>query len=399
MQNQAKKSNLYFLLLIASPYLLPPGLAQFGFYSIISKFKYISITIVFILILRRRKMRLNKLAFYFGIFSLVLIVITFFKGGELIDCIQQGVDILFLIFWIEICLGLNRKKTLKYLTYYYSFIAILNFAFIIIFPAGIIETSSANALNLAGDDNKMLFTLLPAMAIGIVYVLTYAKESKIRRKIITVIIIFIASEVIIFAVTGVLMFLATIILFILDRNSKVAKKIFSLRNCVIILAILFYLVVFSDVFEKGLFADFITYVLQKPVNFSGRTTLWTQAIIKIAQAPIFGYGYGTENIYAFSFITQSGTLTGFSTHDGYLRILLEGGIVSLLLYFSIYIKLFKACKSSFKNNANIRIIVFASLGFLIGCIFESEYYSVTYLLMLGILYDSRKWPTASNITS
>ena len=119
MQDQAKKSNLYFLLLIAIPYLLPPGLAQFGLYSIISKFKYISIAIIFILILHKRKMRLNKLALYFGIFSLALIIITFFKGGELMDCIQQSVDILFLIIWIEICLGLNRKETLKYLTYYY----------------------------------------------------------------------------------------------------------------------------------------------------------------------------------------------------------------------------------------------------------------------------------------
>lgn len=399
MQKQFKKTDLYFLMLIAIPYLLPPGLAQFGFYSIVSKLKYISIAIVFILILSKKKITLNKLAFYFSIFSLTLILITFFKGGELLDCIKQTVNILFPIFWIEICLSLNKKKTLKYLTYYYFFIAVLNFLLIIIFPVGIINIGSANALNLVGDDNKMLFTLLPAMAICIVYVLTYSAESKIRRNLIIIISVFMASEVIIFAATGVLSFFITIILFGLDRHSKIAKKIFSLRNCIIAIIVLFYLFVFSDIFEKGVFANFITYVLKKPVNFSGRTTLWSQAITKIMQKPIFGYGYGTENIYTFSFITQSGMLSGFSTHDGYLRILLEGGIVSLILYLNIYIKLFKVCKSSWKNNSNIRIIIFATFGFLIGCIFEAEYYSIAFLLMLGILYDSRKWINVTNRNS
>lgn len=386
---EKKRFNYNFILLLAIPYLIPNGLVQFSFYSIVSKLKYFSIIFILLFICQYGKIKINRLARDWFVFSLALIVITSIKGGDIVGSIKQGVDIIFPLLWADLCLEYDHRKTLKLLHGYYSMIAILNFILIILFPSGIIETTSTNAVNLLGDDNKMLFTLLPAMGISFFYILTYREKKKRQKLLIVTALIYMISVAYIWAVTGLMAFLLVLIMYFVDRHSETAKKVFNLRNCVIAIAVIFYLAVFSNSFQEGVIGRFITDVLNKPVNFSGRTTLWVQAVAKIMKAPITGYGYGQENIYAFSFSGASGLLSGFSCHDGYLRLLLEGGIVILCLYVIIHFNLYRNCKRIWKNNDSIHILVFAMTGFLLGCIFEAEYYSFLYLVLLGVLYGSR----------
>ena len=387
MSENNKNSIFNLLIILAIPYLVPAGLTQFSFFSVISKMKYISIAIVLMLTFRNGKIRVNKFVFNVFLFDVVLLVITTFKGADIIGCLKQGIDMLFAVLWIYICLRINSRRILRFLHRYYLLVAILNFILIVIFPSGIIQTASTNAIKLLGDDNKMLYTLLPAFGISFYYILTYYENNKKKVLVITALIYF-SSIAYIWAVTGILAFILVFTLYYFDQHSEWARKLFNLRNCIIAIAGIFYLAVFSNSLQEGVFGNFITNVLNKPINFSGRTTLWIQAVDKIFNSPMLGYGFGEENVYAFSFSGASGILSGFSCHDGYLRLLLEGGAVIMVMYLLIYYRVYRDCRQAWSKNKDIHILAYAATGFLLGCIFEAEYTSFIYLVMLAILSQS-----------
>ena len=164
------------------------------------------------------------------------------------------------------------------------------------------------------------------------------------------------------------------------------KRIFTIRNCVIFIMIV-AVAVLTGYLQHTVLWNQIARALNKSVNYSGRGTLWLQAIEKVKQSPIIGYG-AVEAAYSdFSFFSSGSILTGFSTHDGYLRLLLEGGIVELLLYINIYYTLAKKHLIRRKKNLTLISIIIAIVGMGVVFIFEAEYFSTMYILILGIYWS------------
>ena len=389
MSGRRKLTNYSLLVILAIPYLIPAGLASFSFFSAISKIKYVSILYILILIAKDRRVKKNTLVTSTVIFCLALIGITIYKGTDILGSVKMSADMLFPLLWAGKMLNMNEKKFLKFLTSYYTFIAILNLLLIFIFPNGIVQTSAVNAVNLLGDDNKMIFTLLCGLAISLYYNGLYEKDRKKIRLKIFYCVIYLSALWTIWAVTGLVVMLLAILMWFFDNHTRLAKRVFTLRNIIIAAAVLFYLVVFSDFFESGFFADFMLNVLHKNANFSARTTLWTQAIAKIAASPVWGYGYGIDTVYDFSFTGAQGVLGGFSCHNGYLRLLLEGGVVLLVFYAMIYWRLSNTIRNIWKNNRSVHILVFCTAGILVACLFEAEYTGFLYFVVLGIINNSK----------
>lgn len=73
----------------------------------------------------------------------------------------------------------------------------------------------------------------------------------------------------------------------------------------------------------------------RTTSFSGRTVLWENALMAVADNPIFGYGF--DNLEQ---LTRRYRLEMSHLHNGYIQILVQGGMFASLLLATILIKTF-----------------------------------------------------------
>lgn len=393
--NRRNNNNIMLLFLVAIPYLVPAGLGSLAIVDILYKLKYASIAVILLLTLQKVKIRLNMLVVNLLLFTGCMILITIAFGGDIIESFKRMADIIFPVLWMNLMLKRDARGALRFLILYFGLLALINLVVIIILPNGLTATMDVNKMYLLSVDNKMIFTLLPMLGIALFYIDMYRTRQK-KLYNLYAIIVFTSAIFLIWNATGVVVVLAMLFCWLCDRYSISFSKFFTIRNGIIFLLIVLYLAVISDVFQTGILAMFITEALHKPVTFSGRKTLWVQALQLIGQSPVFGYGVESEVLRSFSFSTSSGVISGFSSHNGFLRILLEGGIVALVLYFNIFIGIHRYCRTILKNYESVRILSYSMLAFLIACIFEAEFYSTTFMFLVALLFYTPRLLKQSN---
>ena len=76
--------------------------------------------------------------------------------------------------------------------------------------------------------------------------------------------------------------------------------------------------------SSNLFVAFISGMLGRSATFTGRSSLWRIALDKIAKRPLIGYGYTAGNIKIWGGM--------YSSHNMFLEIILQGGLISMLLF-------------------------------------------------------------------
>jgi O-antigen ligase len=133
-----------------------------------------------------------------------------------------------------------------------------------------------------------------------------------------------------------------------------------------------------EIFTKKFFMAYIR-AENIPV-LGGRLYIWPVALELIAEKPIFGYGFGTEE---YLFILKKHTMMGFQvylTHNSYLGMTLQLGILGfILLFVPLFILLFKELFSRQTNETvpPLRYALRATLiAGLICAFYESWIYSV-----------------------
>lgn len=102
-----------------------------------------------------------------------------------------------------------------------------------------------------------------------------------------------------------------------------------------------------------------------------RAGLVSLAIDAIHKRPIWGWGLNN-----FSAVINNG---GYYAHNNYLEILVSGGVVGLIIYYSKYLFIgFKMFKGTKLENAKVsRIYKMCFLMFLVYCLLE--YWQITYM--------------------
>lgn len=378
--------SFYLMMFAIFPFIFPSGLLSIPFLSHISKLKYLSIIIVCLYTIRNGKLKINKLTQMLLLFSVELFLVTFIRDGYIDQAIKLVIEIFVPLLWANYMLKRYKESTLKILSYYFTIVAFINFVMQVLMPQGL--GSGTQIINVLGEDNKMAIVLLPSFAICLAYFSKYGKKKHSALKITLLAAVYLSSLVYVWAVTGmVVLVLVLLIWFLMERN-KEWRRILNLRNGLILVVLLAYVIIFNnDIFSKGIIGDFIVNVLGKTVTFSGRITLWQQAIELIKESPLLGYGISSVSERALLFHTANGILNGFSAHNGYLLILLRGGIVGLAIYILALLKLIKPVRQVWKKSSEARILSLALLGFLIVCIFEAEFYCCQFLIMIIYIYN------------
>lgn len=260
--------------------------------------------------------------------------------------------------YTEMLIKNNLDGLLKNLSNVIFSYIIINIISMFIFPQGIANPDGLTPVFFLGNDNTTTLTLVLG-SLFIIFKSYYMYEKLDKMSIISVVLVTFLYvrdwSVTALISTFILIFY---ICFLYKRNKK--QKIFNYRNYIIVGLIFFVAVVLLRVQYN--FKDVIEATLHKGVDFTGRTLIWDNCLSYIKQRPLFGLGVDEFEI-------RENKIQIFHAHCLYLNILLEGGIISLISFYSIFFTILKNMNKAVNNEIK-NIISFAFLIYFISGLVE-----------------------------
>ena len=375
----SKRTVIQVLLILSC--ILPPGIFQIPSFSRWARVKYVIFIIIVLYNVKDLRILKDKLIHTIFLFCGVIFILTITRTWDITYCISGIIDILLPVLLIS-RLSLNyNKKALVAVKKYLAFIIVLNFILILVKPGGIYHPEHLNnGIYLLGDKNKVIEYMLPAMA-----VILYDQTLKVWKKWFLYSIC-LASYYLMDSWTGVFVFGIFILLAEGSRAIPLLKKFISVKAALIAVACFAFLAVSGYLTQSALMKSISSFT-GRSINFSGRGTLWMQAIELIKKSPIIGYGAYEGVFRQFSFHTQAGILSGFSSHNGYLRLLIEGGITELLAYTLIFVVLAKRCARVWSVSREVNILAYSIVCMLLVFVMEAEYFTTVFLMAIMLCWN------------
>ncbi len=270
----------------------------------------------------------------------------------------------------------NPQQSFYILSFIGSILVYINALLVFLYPDGLYENQNGMAYYLMGNYNVIGAVSLLVIAFQSIYtMLTHNGKWNLFLLVCTSIIVcaFLGS------MTSTVGLICCAIYFILCKRIKHT-------NALVVSFFIFYAIVFIGIVVMGnsiesypLIIDFIENVLGKDSTFTQRTTVWFENLQFIVQRPLTGWG----NI-DYHIISDYSHALG--THNLFLAILLQSGIIGLIVFVGIIVK----ALSSYKNNPNLttQTAVCILCILLIMSFFEQYNFTVVYGIII-IAYYSR----------
>lgn len=304
---------------------------------------------------------LNKSCFFYGLFYLSILFSTFMNQRDIIPAITLAWQMISFILVINYYAKTNRLYTLFFVMKRLVGSLILVTFFIQLIDQNIFGVSEAgNSINFLVSDNFLGYYYISFILI--VY-LSDIKKKKCYRffDICFWVAICTASLICAWAGTCLVVFIFFVVLLII-RNWKILR-LFTPLIALITNAGISILVIFYQI--QKYFDWLIVDILHKNLTLSFRTYIWASAIANILKKPIIGYGTvrgGRLDINRFSWgIGLSNT--AFS-HNVYLEILMQGGIVAMMFFVLIYFFAHRQLMK-IKENTEIKSMICISIFFIL----------------------------------
>lgn len=322
-----KKTNavLFFLLF---PYFNPMGLKYIpslqGVYDGIQAWKLCSCIVIWFLYFSRAKV--SKFWIECSAFQIALILTSLLNGISDSKIITNMLIASSLMMITEMCLHTCFKEFINQLWIINATLVCINFIMTALFPGGIqfatLYTNAENPLYFLGIDNGLINQLIPFVFLATIrkIVNTGERISKRNIEIIASYAVSLATLLIVKSATGIFVMLIFIILstyYTFFMRNRIPYKL-----SIGIYIIFFILIVLTQ--SSNLFVAFISGMLGRSATFTGRSSLWRIALDKIAKRPLIGYGYTAGNIKIWGGM--------YSSHNMFLEIILQGGLISMLLF-------------------------------------------------------------------
>lgn len=241
-----------------------------------------------------------------------------------------------------------KKELLQALTNIYCGWIYLNFILDILYPDGLYATATYHTAHLLGDDNAMVYVMLPGVILTICNSLL--KNEALNTNSVLIILVSSYSLLSVWSVSAFLSILLFVMLYIFQRKIKLIDPRFLLLGLIATIVFCFIGLGTSSFVE-----NFVEKSLDKDVTLTGRTLLWAQAIFEIMQRPFWGYGgyfqYGSWTIEYW----QSDE---YPCHTPYLQLLLDGGFILFGIFLTVVVK---ACETIRKNQTFLGYVLAAGL--------------------------------------
>ncbi len=323
-----------------------------------------------------RKFVVSKSVMYLiGLESIFLISTLMHKVEVNAFLVQSFSIILFSI----LTYNLMKKDCLQYckaLFYSLSLLIVIHAIFMILYPNGMgYDKVYYNAIYFLAGKNGLVKFLFPSIIAGLL--MNEIDKKKCFKRVLFVILlsiyICIKSDTITSAVGICICLLCYVILRIKISDLKLDfQKIFL---AVFIFCIIFTILQINGVFIKILNIFFTESKLQ---NYTDRIYIWKEAVIKIRKSPFIGYGMARDGGHI---IINNKPMYA---HNGYLEILLYGGIIGFFVFILI-LRRFLFSKARYFSNETM-IIASGIIGFLIMMLTETHINTIAFWAFI-VMYD------------
>lgn len=240
------------------------------------------------------------------------------------------------------------------------------------FPEMLKKTSEVDVIYFLGGKNALGIFLTPGYFLLIIYSLEKYKKVKCWSVVATCCClwtIFVGGSG-----TGVVVSFCGAALLLLALMLKPSKLIY-LGG---ILAAYIVLLFFSEAIFQTRFWAQIAESLGKDATLTSRTRIWNKSFELLKNNWLFGTGRGTEISYINVWGEEKSVV---ETHNSVLQILLDGGVISLLLYGILFAK--AVCRLNFEK-AEQRVVFIALCVTLVNGLTESIANHFFVMMLLGV---------------
>lgn len=371
MEKYLKQKEVLFLLL--APFFKPLSLQYYSKLSVIEncwiawKIAAAMVGMCFLLYYMWNNKKIIKFIVGIGVFEAGILFSTLIHKGNIVRSMIDTVSIVAFVSILFLGIHLNARGLFQVLYRYLIVLMVFNLLTMVIFPKGLSAdlyvNSKVNTLYFMTIDNGNALFLSFCILVMVVYGYMENNVFSIRNIVITLAIIL--SALLSGSATAVLIICVEVILILIAARTSWIRKI--KPKTVFLIYILFIPFLFS--LQNNFVVGFILEnVFNRSADISGRSLLWEFAIEKIMKQPILGYGRQTVN-----YIETWGGY--FSSHNFFLEMMLQGGIVALAGFGFIFNKAINKISELRYNKLTMNMMI-VLLMVLVAALVEAEVHSI-----------------------
>lgn len=333
------------------------------------------------------KFRYNKAYLMLVLLSVPMAISTVLETGQVSSCFLPVYFRLFAwMLWIDLLEERGHmSRMLRAMSNSFIIMIVINAIGEIVLPNGFISELTVDggywqqwtSIYFLGNDNT--FALQYMCYLGVIIIDDYVNNGKITFRTIASVIICDISVLFVWTGSGVVACLSLTVILLMAYWNILDQKYLNYKVLIPIYVVLFVLVVWNQ--NTGFLSFIIQSVLNKDITLSGRTLLWPEYISLIMDKPLLGHGIAVTEYFEFSGRARS-------THNQFLQILLYGGFVSLVGYFSL---IWMSLKKQYDNRHEMigTVLTWLVLIILFCFMVEQNVFYLGQYVLLYILFTVR----------
>ena len=358
-----------------------------SFSTIVTVVLYNAISVAGVLFLVSRKYRPQKLIVVLMVYYVVLCGITFYNRTDnaSINLIVSYSKLMVYLGLVDYMMRNKQTAAVNDLFQIIFLFVVVDFVSLLAFPNGIKQTeyvwnewsTSYDPIWFFGRKNNRIFYYIILDVLSI-WKYNISRTKKNKWFVILAMVMGMTSSVLEESSTSIIvsaiLSFGVICFLWKKRNKKIPVNL-----CVLLYGIFEILLVGGSV---TFLAPIINDLFHKDLTFSGRSLIWNQILVMIAQKPILGWGYMKST--TISKILGSKVFT--SAHNQWLNFLFQGGIV----LFGIAVMLFAIEIGTIKKqkvNRNVFIMTVVLISLFVDMLFESQFNGIAVGLTIIMIYE------------
>ena len=358
-----------------------------SFSTIVTVVLYNAISVAGVLFLVSRKYRPQKLIVVLMVYYVVLCGITFYNRTDnaSINLIVSYSKLMVYLGLVDYMMRNKQTAAVNDLFQIIFLFVVVDFVSLLAFPNGIKQTeyvwnewsTSYDPIWFFGRKNNRIFYYIILDVLSI-WKYNISRTKKNKWFVILAMVMGMTSSVLEESSTSIIVSAILSFGVICFLWKKEIKKI-PVNLCVLLYGIFEILLVGGSV---TFLAPIINDLFHKDLTFSGRSLIWNQILVMIAQKPILGWGYMKST--TISKILGSKVFT--SAHNQWLNFLFQGGIVLFgiaVMLFAIEIGTIKKQKA----NRNVFIMTVVLISLFVDMLFESQFNGIAVGLTIIMIYE------------
>lgn len=375
-----REINIVLLIFIILPFFKPDIIVSYPKLNNIS-YVYLTLSFLFILVEYIKKKKLSKFLLVYILFAITILFSTIYNDGNIFKACFDLLQQIGIIMAVELYCNGNIMKLLKALVIVFFALTIVNTFSFLIFPYGLSITEITNTpIYFLGIDNRFSFVYLPGLCI--ISIFDLIKNNKIT--FITYLYLAITYITFIyFWSAGALLAETLLVVFYLFFYKKINIKptIYYYINIVSFISLVYFRI-------QNIFKFIIVDILHKDLTLSSRTLLWDKSILLIKEHPVLGIGIQKSS-------TMLQKISAYHSHNHFLNVFLQSGIVGLSLYLVLIYLSFKKL-ADYKNEIISKIISFTIFTILIMLLADTFDITCNLILLIALGYNVEKIITWRN---